>query len=65
MNDAADYTPVVDTRLASGVRRQMRLETHKLIVRQPEKMVGHSKAPFGNLEAQDACQENRVYRSRP
>lgn len=51
MDDAADDPPVIYSRLASGICRQMQCETRELIVRQPEKVIAHSKAPFGNLES--------------
>jgi len=63
VHDAADDPPVVHPRLASGVRRQVRLKPRELIVCQPEKVIGHSEAPFGNLESQHTCQEKRFYRS--
>lgn len=63
MYDAADDPPVVHPRLAPCIHRKMRLKPRKLVVRQPEKVIVHPKAPFGNLESQDACQGKRFYRS--
>jgi hypothetical protein len=38
MNNPADHPPVVDARLAPRIRRQMRRDLRKLLVRQPEEV---------------------------
>ena len=43
MNDAADHTSVVHTRLAARVLRQMRLYPRKLSFREPELMTSHTR----------------------
>jgi hypothetical protein len=41
MNDAADDAPVIDTRLAARIGRQMRQNPRKLRLAQPEPIPNH------------------------
>src|SRR5271156_7063654 len=43
IDDPADHPTIVHPRLASRVRRQMRLDLRKLIVRQPKKVPIHQR----------------------
>ena len=44
MDDTANHPAVVDTRLATRVRRQMRLDPRKLRVREPETIPIHPRS---------------------
>lgn len=63
VNDAADDTAVVDPRLAARVGWKMRLKPRELLIRQPEVMVFHSRAPFGILESQNDRRSKTFYGS--
>ena len=41
VNNAADYAPIIDTRLASCIARQMRRDFGKLLIRQPKQVPIH------------------------
>jgi hypothetical protein len=46
MNDAADYSAVINPLLTAGVCREKRLDFRKLPVRQPKPIRVHDSAPF-------------------
>src|SRR4051794_32990167 len=47
MDDAADHPPIVDARLASRVRRQVRCDPRELPIRQPEMIAIHRRLSLG------------------
>ena len=45
MNDATDHAPIIDTRFAARIRRQVWFDLRKLRVRQPELIPIHLRSP--------------------
>jgi hypothetical protein len=63
VDDAADYTSVIDARLASGIGRKMRFKPTKLSVGEPKITLIHLRSPFQELESEFAAVGNPVYGS--
>lgn len=65
MHNAADDTTIVDPRLTTRVRRQVRFKPCELGVGQPEKISIQQRSPSGNLESRPRRLGNPFYGSQP
>src|SRR4051794_32795839 len=64
MDDAADHPPIIDARLASRVRWQVRYDPRELPIRQPEMIAIHRRLSSGAGESRNVTREKQVDHSR-
>jgi hypothetical protein len=63
MNNPADDAPIIHSRLAARISRQIRLKPRELSRAQPKTISIHRWSPFGDLESKNARVEKPFYGS--